>query len=254
MGIGMVVETGQDRYATGESNVDFDWRLVPESRPLSISEQIAERISQAILLGEFQPGQRIPEQSIADMYQVSRGPVREALRLLEREGVVEILPRRGAQVTSLTVKEVTDIFNIRAGLIGLSMRLAVGNMRPDQLDQIKSWVSQLGKLSTDPDAAEKYVSISFRLSLYLSRASDNERLYELVRSFSRQTLRYSWLGLATPARRQRSAKIWRTMLRAIQTGDRDAAEKASRTLVEESCEAAISQLKAAPTSHEDAAV
>ena len=227
----------------GDPYIDIDWRLVAEARPLSVPEQVAERISQAILHGDYQPGQRIPEQSIADQYQISRGPVREALRLLESEGVIEILPRRGAHVTSLTVEEVTDIFNIRAALIGLSVRLASENMQPDQLSQMKSWVSQLGKICTESDATEEYVSISFRVSLFVGRICGNERLYEMLRSLSRQTVRYTALGLATPARRRRSARNWRAMLRAIQQGDGDAAERASRTMVEESRDAAIGCLE-----------
>jgi DNA-binding GntR family transcriptional regulator len=238
----------------GDPHIGIDWRLVAEARPLSVPEQVAERISQAILHGDYQPGQRIPEQSIADQYQISRGPVREALRLLESEGVIEILPRRGAHITSLTVEEVTDIFNIRAALIGLSVRLASENMQPDQLSQMKSWVSQLGNICTEPDATEEYVWISFRVSLFVGRICGNERLYEMLRSLSRQTVRYTTLGLATPARRRRSAKNWRAMLRAIQQGDGDAAERASRTLVEESRDAAISSLESEIASNQGLAL
>lgn len=89
----MTARPNQAKSIISEVLADLDWRLVAEARPLSVSEQIAERLSQAILAGEFQPGERISEQSIADLNQVSRGPVREALRLLEGEGVIEIIPR-----------------------------------------------------------------------------------------------------------------------------------------------------------------
>jgi DNA-binding GntR family transcriptional regulator len=75
-------------FGIDESN----WRLTDEDRPLSLAEQIAERISIEILRGRYQPGERIIEQGIADSFKVSRGPVRDAIRILEREGVVEILP------------------------------------------------------------------------------------------------------------------------------------------------------------------
>lgn len=101
-----------------------DWRLIESNRPLSAAEQIAERISQDVLAGILKPGDRIIEQEIADSFQVSRGPVRDAIRILEREGVVEVLPRRGAQVTLLTVKEVDDIFAIRGALSALAVSLA----------------------------------------------------------------------------------------------------------------------------------
>ncbi len=232
----------------------LDWRLVAEARPLSVPEQVAERISQAVLHGEYRPGQRVPEQSIADQYQISRGPVREALRLLESEGVIEILPRRGAHVTSLTVREVTDIFNIRAALAGLSVRLTCGNMQPDDLVQIKSWVARLSEICATPDATEEYVAISFRLSLFMGRICGNERLYEMLRSLSRQTVRYSRLGLATRTRRQRSAKTWRAMLRAMEKGDAEGAERASRTLVGASRDAAIRCLETETGKQQDAAL
>ncbi|HJM48435.1 MAG TPA: winged helix-turn-helix domain-containing protein, partial [Alphaproteobacteria bacterium] len=86
------MEAPQETGALSEATLDLDWRLVPEARPLSLSEQIAERLSQEILAGTYQPGQRVLEQHIAGRFEVSRGPVREALRLLQRDGVIEILP------------------------------------------------------------------------------------------------------------------------------------------------------------------
>jgi DNA-binding GntR family transcriptional regulator len=81
---------------------------VERSAPLtqSLAEQIAARLSEHILSGTYAPGQRIMEQTVASEFAVSRGPVREALRLLEKDGLVTILPRRGAQVTNLSIAEV----------------------------------------------------------------------------------------------------------------------------------------------------
>jgi DNA-binding GntR family transcriptional regulator len=76
--------------------------MVRRAAPLtqSLSEQIAAQLSERIVTGLYAPGQRIMEQAIAAEFAVSRGPVREALRLLERDGLVTILPRRGAQITN----------------------------------------------------------------------------------------------------------------------------------------------------------
>src|SRR5687768_12783860 len=81
---------------------------------LSLPEQIAARLSERIVSGACRPGQRIMEQALAAEFTVSRGPVREALRILERDGLVTILPRRGALVTDLSISEVKEIFDIRA--------------------------------------------------------------------------------------------------------------------------------------------
>ena len=89
---------------------------------MTLPEQIAGRIFAAIERGEYAPGERIREETIAEQLAVSRGPVREALRILESDAVVRILPNRGAHVTQLSIKEVGDIFEIRRELVGPMVR------------------------------------------------------------------------------------------------------------------------------------
>ena len=83
-------------------------------------------LADRITAGTYPPGQRIMEQALAAEFGVSRGPVRDALRLLEKDGLVTILPRRGAQVTKLTIQEVREIFDIRVALNGLRDRGSLG--------------------------------------------------------------------------------------------------------------------------------
>jgi DNA-binding GntR family transcriptional regulator len=141
-------------FGIDESN----WRLTDEDRPLSLAEQIAERISIEILRGRYQPGERIIEQGIADSFKVSRGPVRDAIRILEREGVVEIVPRRGAQITQLNMKEVDDIFAIRGALIELGVFLATPNLSDAEKQRISSWVDALSNHDTLHGPNEHYVA------------------------------------------------------------------------------------------------
>lgn len=252
---------GQDTFVTqqdapltrqlhdGESSglglaTEGDWRLTDSNRPLSVAEQIAERISRDILRGVYKPGERIIEQTIADAFQVSRGPVRDAIRILERESVVEILPRRGAQVTALTVKEIDDIFAIRATLIALGVSLATPLLSDKEIAQIKSWIDQLSKASTSVASPEDYVPISYHISLYISRRCQNDRLFEMIRSMSRQTLRYSHLALASNKRRKRSAELWAKFAEALDARDAETTGNIARCLVEESGKAARAQLRA----------
>jgi len=86
---------------------DLDAHLSgPGSRApmLSLPEQIAEQIGKDILAGRYEPGARIQEVEVANSFNGSRGPVREALRILERDGLIQITARRGAQVTALTIE------------------------------------------------------------------------------------------------------------------------------------------------------
>src|SRR3970282_2757856 len=123
-------------------------------RPLtqSLPEQIAARLSDRIVAGTYAPGQRIMEQAVAAEFAVSRGPVREALRLLEKDGLVTILPRRGAQVTNLSIAEVKEIFDIRAALNGLRDRqIAQDPERSRILPALEAEVNRLGRLARQPE-------------------------------------------------------------------------------------------------------
>ena len=85
----------------------------------TLPAQIAAQIGRAIVDDEFKPGQKLREVDLAQSFGVSRASVREALRMVENEGLVTILPQRVAQVTALSVEELQDVFDIRATLLGL---------------------------------------------------------------------------------------------------------------------------------------
>lgn len=226
-------------------------RTFPEARasaPLtrSLPEQIAAQVSRRIASGAYGPGQRILEQSIAAEFAVSRGPVREALRLLEKDGLVTILPRRGAQVTSLSVDEVREIFDIRAVLNGLrDRRIAESPTRLAVLPAIEAEVGTLARLVREGGEGVHYVETVFELNRLLNEATTNKRLSSILESLALQTLRYSRLGLSTPERRRQSLKHWQQLVRAIRDGDADAAQQAAERRVRDSRDAAIKLLQKA---------
>src|SRR5271154_3498632 len=122
----------------------FNWlQAQGTSRTLTLPEQIAEKVGSAIIEGRFEAGDRIQEQDLAARFEVSRGPVREALRILEKEGMIQILPRRGAQVTRLDIEEVNNVCEIRANLIALAVKLMTARADKASLDQLKIGVDQL---------------------------------------------------------------------------------------------------------------
>ena len=226
-------------------------RAFPDPRasaPLtrSLPEQIAAQVSRRIASGTYGPGQRILEQAIAAEFAVSRGPVREALRLLEKDGLVTILARRGAQVTSLSVDEVREIFDIRAVLNGLrDRRIAESPARLALLPAIEVEVAALARLVREGGEGERYVETVFELNRLLNEATANRRLSSILDSLALQTLRYSRLGLSTPERRRQSLKHWQQLVRAIRDGDGDAAQQAAERRVRDSRDAAIKLLQKA---------
>lgn len=223
-----------------------DMTRLPEAAPLtqSLPEQIAARLSERIVGSTYPPGQRIMEQAVAAEFAVSRGPVREALRLLEKDGLVTILPRRGAQVTNLSIAEVREIFDIRAMLNGLRDRLIAED--PDRLrvlPLLEAEVATLARLSRAPGAGEDYVEAVSRLNRILASATSSRRLRAMLGSLGLQTLRYSQLGLSTPQRRKQSVQHWQRLVKAIRDGDGAAAERVAQQRVQDSRDAAIAQLQ-----------
>lgn len=211
----------------------------------SLAEQIAARLSERIVSGGYAPGQRIMEQAVAAEFAVSRGPVREALRLLEKDGLVTILPRRGAQVTNLSIAEVKEIFDVRASLNGLRDRgIAEDPERLRILPALESEVARLVKFARQAELGEDYVETVFRLNRLLTQASRNRRLRSILDSLALQTRRYSQLGLSTPQRRKQSAQNWQRLIKAIREGDGAEAERVARERVLESRDAAIRILQA----------
>ena len=211
---------------------------------MTLPEQIAERIFAAIANGEYAPGDRIREETLTEQFEVSRGPVREALRILEKDSVVRILPNRGAFVTQLSIKEVSDIFEIRRDLVGAMVRRL--DHRDDAfIARIDAEVRELETLAKEPGAGDAYLAASYRLSRLLADGCGNERLAEIVGSLARQTRRYSKLGLATAARRKESARVWRAMLKALKAGDVNAAASAIENLIDASRQEAVRQLQTA---------
>ncbi|MBL8320238.1 MAG: GntR family transcriptional regulator [Burkholderiaceae bacterium] len=211
---------------------------------LTLPEQIAERIYSDIVEGHYHPGDRIREEAIAVALGVSRGPVREALRILERDAVVRLLPNRGAHVTKLSVREVNDVFEIRAVLAGAMARRLATRGR-DVVARLEDGVQELERLATRVEDGGQYVAASVRLAQRMAQATGNDRLADIMRSLARQSWRYTLLTLADAKRRRASARRWRTVFGALLAGDADRAGQLMESLVDESRREAMRVLGAA---------
>lgn len=217
--------------------------LRPAGAMLSVPEQIADRICTAILSGELKPGQRVAEIPLAQSFNVSRGPVREALRILEHEGLVTFSPRRGAQVTELTIEEVEQLFDIRASLSSLAAQSASRNISAEDLEIFDQLTAQLVEVAASTEQVSDYTILSAQAGQLLAKAAKNPRLHALIQSLSRQTLRYAQLGLSTRERRQESAQCWRSLYEAIKAGDSERARQINVATIIKSKEAAVGLLR-----------
>jgi DNA-binding GntR family transcriptional regulator len=224
------------------SNAVVANRAAPKGRPLTLPEQIAESITLAILSGEYGPGDRILEQQHAEQFQVSRGPIREALRILEKSGVVTILAQRGAHVTRLSAKEVNDLFEIRRELARLCFR-GIGRVDPALVERLEQGVTELDRLARDLDGWNAYTQTVMQLSPLIYSACPNEKLADIYRSLALQTARYTKLGLREPIRRIQSVQGWRRLLNAMKKNQLDQAGEALEKLIDHSRLAALKALE-----------
>lgn len=209
---------------------------------LTVPEQIAAEVGNRILDGRLAPGARIGEQELADEFQVSRGPVREAIRVLEREGLVTVLARRGTIVTELTADELREVFEIRAALFDVVARTVAHTRPPELLAVLRSGVARLEALAPGARDGDAYAETTYRLLIIAARFAGNQRLQRMLAALSLQTLRYSKLGLQSVERRLRSVKLWRQALVALERGDAERLMALSRQRIEESGEEAARHL------------
>jgi DNA-binding GntR family transcriptional regulator len=149
---------------------------LPVSRGLGAD--IAERLRSAILNGLFGPGERLPEESLARTMGVSRGPVREALTQLEREGLIVIRRNRGAFVAQLAIEDLDEVYTLRVAIERLAVQRCVANATEADLDALQDVVDKISELMergiTEQDAAE--LDLEFHDIMY--RTGGHRRLYE----------------------------------------------------------------------------
>lgn len=233
-----------DIFTRWEGAVAFRLFADQADPTLTVPEQIAAQVGDRILSGAMAPGERIGEQELADEFAVSRGPVREAIRILEREGLATILARRGAIVTELNATELRELLEIRAGLFELVARQLAAHPTPELLSMLDAGVARLQTLAPLPDAGDAYAETTYRLLILCARQCNNRRLQRMLTALSLQTLRYSKLGLASTTRRQRSADLWQQTTAALRAGDVEKMVALTRQRIEESGEEAIQKLGA----------
>jgi DNA-binding GntR family transcriptional regulator len=233
--------------ADWESAVAFRLFADQDSPTLTVPEQIAARLGDRILSGQMPPGARIGEQELADEFAVSRGPIRDALRILEREGLATLLARRGAIVTELSAQELQELLEIRAGLFEIVVRKLAAQPSAGLLAMLRAGVARLQALAADTEGGNAYAETTYRLLILCARQSKNVRLARMLSALSLQTLRYSKLGLASVARRQQSAQLWSETVDALANGDVERSVALTRQRIVESGAEAISQLSSRST-------
>jgi DNA-binding GntR family transcriptional regulator len=210
----------------------------------TLPEKIAATLAEGIVSGRYPAGARLIEAALVKEYGVSHGPVRDALRILQNSGLVVINAYRGAEVTGLTVREVKEIYQVRAALVGLRARwLAEDEARAEIVAQVEPAIQELQALSSSPDLASEYTTVALSINRALTESLSNRWLRSMLQALTLQTSRYTRLAHATSERRGDSARMWRALLDAIKAGDGEAAERIASTISLTTRDAAIRSLE-----------
>lgn len=204
-----------------------EW-LRPLDDELPLSRVIADRIAGAIVQGELAPGSKLGEEELAKRFRTSRTPVREALRLLEREALVTSTPRKGVRVSVLTRDDAAELYLLRGHLGRLVARLAVANASSDDVALLRDLQAAVEESFAAGDR-EQFVRCAFRFDELLVSMAGNSLLGELFERLHRKSLRFS-IVLSLPIEVFRASMQLRgSLLGAIAEGRAEDAER----LVEE---------------------
>ncbi len=189
-------------------------RLVPVKldsyKPLR--EIVFESMREAIIGGVLKPGERLMEIQLADEMGVSRTPVREAIRKLELEGFVVMIPRKGAYVAGVTHKDVADVFEIRAALEGLAAGLAAERATDEEIEEMERLL-----LFNEGEAKtlEQIVDSDTGFHALVYKASRNDRLIQILGNLREQIQRFRATSLAVPGRIKLAIEEHRAIVEAL---------------------------------------
>lgn len=190
----------------------------------SLSSRVFHTIRENILSGKYATDEELKEKTIGEEMGVSRTPVREALRQLELEGLVSIIPNKGAYVVGISEKDIKDIYEIRSRLEGLCARWAAENITKEQLDELEENI-YLSDFHTSKENYEQVVELDSKFHEILYNASGSKELRHVLLDFHHYVQRVRKITLAEPERAVRSNEEHRKLVEALKLHDADLAEK-----------------------------
>lgn len=196
-----------------------------------LREVVFESIRGAIISGVLKPGERLMEVQLAEKLGVSRTPIREAIRKLELEGLVIMMPRKGAYVADLSLKDITDVLEIRAALEGLASGLAALRITDKEIDQIELNAQQFHK-AIEADDFDGIVQADIEFHDNIFKATRNEKLLQINNNLREQVQRFRIMYISKSNKSKDLAKEHFEIAEAISKRDIDMAEKIAKRHIE----------------------
>lgn len=196
-----------------------------------LRDMVFDVLMNAIMQGQLSPGERLLEVQLADEMGVSRTPVREAIRRLELEGFVVMVPRKGAYVAGLSVDDVESVYEIRTALETLAVRLAAQRMEADDYRQLDELALKM-QATWQERNVDQWVELDAHFHELLYKFSRNERLVQMMSNIMEQLSRYRIISLANVEVRQNSLSEHQELIEALRRRDSEMAAAAAARHIE----------------------
>jgi DNA-binding GntR family transcriptional regulator len=204
-----------------QKKIEFDRG---ELKPLR--DRIASSIRDSIIDGRIQPGERLMEPDVSQMLGVSRTPVREAFVQLESEGFVKVIPRHGAVVSELSVKDAEETYLIKSALEALCTRVAVKHITDEAIAQLCSVNDKIRSRAGEREMNYRAVlELNAEFHRILIESSGYDKLNQMIGILRKQTLRYNYIYLSVLSHIQRSIDEHQKIVEALKKRDGDLAEQ-----------------------------
>ncbi len=198
---------------------------------LPLRDVVFQTLRQAILRGKLQPGERLMEIHLAQQLGVSRTPVREAIRMLEQEGLVIMIPRKGAIVAEITKSDLEDVLEVRAALEELAVKKACRNISQEQLQELKKAAGKFAaSLQKEDLMACAQADVAFHE--IISAATENRRLIQILNNIREQIYRYRLENLKDKSSHANLVEEHTAICRALEERSEEKASEAVRVHIE----------------------
>ena len=209
---------------------------------LPLRDVVFNTLRQAILTGEMKPGERLMEIHLANRLGVSRTPIREAIRKLELEGLVIMIPRRGAEVAQITWKNLKDVLEVRRALDVLAIELACDRMTQEELQELYRACEDFAEATKTKDARQ-IAQADVALHDLIVASTRNNRLIQLVNNLAEQMYRYRFEYIKDTSQHERLVQEHNDMYQSILRKDKESAARAVRKHIDNQEKAIIRQLQ-----------
>ena len=219
-------------------------------RVKTLHQEVAERVREMIRRGDLVAGQKVDEKVLCESMGVSRTPIRESLRILHSEGLIDLIPHKGAYISTPKIEEIKDMFEVMGMLEGMCARLATKRMGASDLKKIRSLHNELEHHYARQDR-EMYLEVNNVFHLLVQELSGNKALQDVLKGLRQKILLYRHRQLYQKNRFDQSMREHREILAAFEKRDARLAEISLKHHLKKQCEALVDYYAAEGTDKRD---